>query len=98
MRDLAGDTRFLSINSATLRGQWDLSRAIDGIARAGVPGISPWRDQVQEMGVAAATRQIKAAGLTVTGLCRGGMFTTFDRAGLARALDDNRRAVDEAAR
>jgi sugar phosphate isomerase/epimerase len=33
----------------------------------------------------------------VTGLCRGGMFTSFDRAGLDRALDDNCRAVDEAA-
>jgi sugar phosphate isomerase/epimerase len=97
MRDLAGDPRCLSINTATVRGQWNLPRAIDGVARAGIPGISPWRDQVEEMGVAAAARQIKAAGLTVTGLCRGGMFTSFDRAGLARALDDNRRAVDEAA-
>ncbi|HEV2551745.1 MAG TPA: sugar phosphate isomerase/epimerase family protein [Stellaceae bacterium] len=97
MRDLAGDTRFLSINTATVRGQWNLPRAIDGVARAGIPGISPWRDQVQEMGLTAAARQIKAAGLTVTGLCRGGMFTSFDRAGLGRALDDNRRAIDEAA-
>ena len=97
MRDLAADTRFLSINTATVRGQWDLPRAIDGVARAGIPGISPWRDQVQGMGIEAAARQIKQAGLTVTGLCRGGMFTSFDRAGLARALDDNRRAVDEAA-
>ena len=97
MRDLAQDTRLLSINTATTRGQWDLRQAIDGIARAGIAGISPWRDQLQAMGVAAAAAAIRANGLTVTGLCRGGMFTEFDRAGLARALDDNRRAVDEAA-
>jgi sugar phosphate isomerase/epimerase len=97
MRDLAGDTRFLSINTATTRGQWDLRQAIDGIARAGIPGIAPWRDQLQALGVAAAARQIRTLGLAVTGLCRGGMFTSFDRAGIARALDDNRRAVDEAA-
>jgi len=97
MRDLTRDTRFLSINTATVRAQWDLRRAIDGIARAGIPGISPWRDQLQAMGVAPAAQAIGANGLTVTGLCRGGMFTSFDRAGLARALDDNRRAVDEAA-
>jgi sugar phosphate isomerase/epimerase len=97
MRDLAAGTHFLSINTATLRGQWDLRQAIDGIARAGIPGISPWRDQLQRMGVAAAAQAIRSHGLTVTGLCRGGMFTSFDRAGLARALDDNRRAVDEAA-
>jgi sugar phosphate isomerase/epimerase len=97
MRDLTRDTRFLSINTATVRAQWDLRQAIDGIARAGIPGISPWRDQVQAMGVAQATQAMRANGLTVTGLCRGGMFTSFDRAGLERALDDNRRAVDEAA-
>jgi sugar phosphate isomerase/epimerase len=97
MRDLAEGTRFLSLNTATLRGQWDLRQAIDGIARAGIPGISPWRDQLQAMGVAAAAQAIRSHGLAVTGLCRGGMFTSFDRAGLARALDDNRRAVDEAA-
>ena len=97
MRDLARDTRWLSINTATTRGQWDLRQAIDGVARAGIAGISPWRDQLQAMGVAAAAAAIRANGLVVTGLCRGGMFTEFDRAGLARALDDNRRAVDEAA-
>ena len=97
MRDLKAGTRFLSINTATIRGQWDLRQAIDGIARAGIPGISPWRDQLQAMGVAAAAQAIRANGLAVTGLCRGGMFTSFDRAGLSRALDDNRRAIDEAA-
>jgi sugar phosphate isomerase/epimerase len=96
MRDLSRDAGFLSINTATIRAQWDLRRAIDGIARAGIPGISPWRDQLQAMGVAAAAQAIRAHGLRVTGLCRGGMFTSLDRPGLARALDDNRRAVDEA--
>jgi sugar phosphate isomerase/epimerase len=97
MRDLTRDTSLLSINTATVRAQWDLRQAIDGIARAGIPGISPWRDQLQAMGVTQAAQAIRANGLTVTGLCRGGMFTSFDRTGLDRALDDNRRAVDEAA-
>jgi sugar phosphate isomerase/epimerase len=35
--------------------------------------------------------------MTVTGLCRGGMFPAADEAGRRAALDDNRRAVDEAA-
>ena len=35
--------------------------------------------------------------MTVTGLCRGGMFPAADDAGRRAALDDNRRAVDEAA-
>src|SRR5258708_39600614 len=89
MRDLTRDTRFLSINTATVRAQWDLRQAIEGVARAGIPGIAPWRDQLQAMGVAAAAKAIRAHGLAVTGLCRGGMFTSFGRARLARALDDN---------
>ncbi len=40
---------------------------------------------------------IEDAGLIVTGLCRGGMFTAADGAGRAAAIDENRRAVDEAA-
>ena len=35
--------------------------------------------------------------MTVTGLCRGGMFPAADAAGRRAALDDNQRAVDEAA-
>src|SRR5260221_3447626 len=97
MRDLSRDTRFLSVNTATIRAQWDLRQAIDGVARAGIPGIAPWRDQLQAMGVAAAAAAIRAHGLAVTGLCRGGMFTSFDRLGLARALHDHRPALDEAA-
>jgi sugar phosphate isomerase/epimerase len=97
MRDLSRDNRYLSVNTATFGGQWDLTRIVDGLARHGIPGISPWRDQVQALGLRESARLVKDQGLVVTGLCRGGMFTTLDRAGLAKALDDNRRAVDEAA-
>jgi sugar phosphate isomerase/epimerase len=97
MRDLSRDTRHLSVNAATIRQEWDLARALEHMARAGVAGVAPWRDQLQVMGVEAAASHIRTLGLAVSGLCRGGLFTSFDRAGLAKALDDNRRAVDEAA-
>jgi sugar phosphate isomerase/epimerase len=48
------------------------------------------------MGVAQAARAIRDAGLTVSGLCRGGMFTAADAAGREAALEDNRRAIEEA--
>lgn len=97
MRDLAAHPELLSINQATTRPQWSLLEAIDGYARAGVRGIAPWRDKLHECGVAAAAKAIKANGLTVSGHCRGGMFPAADAAGRQAALDDNRRAVDEAA-
>ena len=90
------DPGLLSINTATLRAQWSLADIIAGLARAGIRGISPWRDQVAALGLAETARRIRDAGLAVSGYCRGGMFPAPDRAGLAAAREDNRRAVDEA--
>ncbi|MFD0257322.1 sugar phosphate isomerase/epimerase family protein [Kitasatospora indigofera] len=86
----------LSLNTATTK-RWTLPEAVDGCVRAGVPGIGLWRDRVAETGVAEAARLVREAGLTVTSLCRGGFLTAPDAAGRAAALEDNRRAVEEAA-
>jgi sugar phosphate isomerase/epimerase len=45
MRDLSGDHRRLSINTATVR-QWPLDRIIEECHRRDIRAISPWRDQV----------------------------------------------------
>lgn len=79
----------LSLNTITVKS-WSLPQVIEACARHGIPGISPWRDVLQAMGTQAAARHIRDAGLKVTGLCRGGMFNLGD------ALDDNRRAIEEA--
>jgi sugar phosphate isomerase/epimerase len=86
----APDPLLLSLNTATVKRQWNLAQAIEGCARHGIRGISPWRDQVAEMGLKQAARAIKAEGLAVTGLCRGGFFTSPD------FLQDNLRAIEEA--
>ena len=96
MRDLSNDRSLLSINSMTVK-PWSLEQLIAGCARAGLSAISPWRDIVQACGVERAGKLIRGHGMTVTGLCRGGMFPAADDAGRRAALDDNRRAVDEAA-
>jgi sugar phosphate isomerase/epimerase len=90
------DPSLLSINTATVRAQWPLPDTITALARHGIRGISPWRDQVAAAGLDDTARRIRDAGLTVTGLCRGGMFPAPDREGRRAAHDDNRRAVDEA--
>ena len=81
----------MSLNTITVREQWSLAQCIEGCARHGIPAIGPWRDKLHEMGVAAAARQIRHAGLKVSGLCRGGMFH------LPGAIEDNKRAIEEAA-
>ena len=99
--DQAGRSRpspaLLSLNTATVGKQWNLRQMIEACARHEVRGISPWRDKLAELGVDEAARLIRHHGLTVTGLCRGGMFPAADAAARAAALEDNRRAVDDAA-
>jgi len=93
----APDPALLSLNTATVRAQWKLPEIISGCVRHGIRGIAPWRDQVAATGLAETSKRIRDAGLTVTGLCRGGMFPAPDRTLRRAVLDDNRRAIDEAA-
>lgn len=93
----APDLKNLAINQATTMKQWSLREAIEGYAAKDIRGVSVWRDKLAECGVDDAARILKDNGMTVTGLCRGGMFPANDDAGRQAALDDNRRAVDEAA-
>ena len=90
------DDKLLSLNTATVRKQWSLAEIIAGCARHGIRGISPWRDQVAKMGLKESAARIRDAGLVLSGYCRGGMFSVVDREGRRAALDDNKRAVDEA--
>jgi sugar phosphate isomerase/epimerase len=85
----------LSLNQMTTKS-WSVREAIDGCVRAGIPAIGLWRGPVAEIGVAAAARAVADAGLRVSSLCRGGFLTASGDAGRA-AVDDNRRAIDEAA-
>lgn len=90
-------TGTLSMNLATTRGAWGFAEAVEGCLRHGVTAISPWRDQVETIGLAEAARIVRANGLHVTGLCRGGMFPAGTAKGRQAAIDDNFRAIDEAA-
>jgi len=96
MRDLSDDRRWLAVNTATVRA-WSLEQVIEGCTRSGISAIAPWRHIIQQCGLARAARLIRDAGFTITCLCRGGTFTAADEAGRRAALDDNRRAIDEAA-
>jgi sugar phosphate isomerase/epimerase len=87
----------LSINLATVREQYDFRQAVDACLKLGITAIAPWRDQVAKIGLAEAARIVRDNGLRVTDLCRGGMFPAPDAAGRQRAIDDNKRAIDEAA-
>lgn len=87
----------LSLNLATTRQVWGFKDAVEGCLAQGVTAISPWRDQVAAIGLSEAVQIVQSNGLRLTGLCRGGMFPAADAAGRQAAIDDNLRAIDEAA-
>jgi sugar phosphate isomerase/epimerase len=89
------DIRRCSLNSATVRGR-DLGQVVDDAVTSGLSGVGLWRDVVEEMGAEAAGRRVAEAGLRVTSLCRGGMFTSATAVGRRHAWGDNRTAVDDA--
>ncbi|MDX8044547.1 sugar phosphate isomerase/epimerase family protein [Gracilibacillus sp. S3-1-1] len=86
----------LSLNQITTE-QWNLQEAVEGCLRHDVPRISVWRHKIEEVGLKQASRLIKGAGLQVSSICRGGMFPAATAKERAERLDDNKRAVEEAA-
>ncbi|MFB7215659.1 sugar phosphate isomerase/epimerase family protein [Streptomyces sp. NPDC056255] len=86
----------LSINQETIK-QWSLPELAEGCVKAGIDKVGLWRAPVQSYGIERTAQLLADSGLSVTSLCRGGFFTALDPAERARALDDNRAALDEAA-
>ncbi|HEU5157698.1 MAG TPA: sugar phosphate isomerase/epimerase [Streptosporangiaceae bacterium] len=80
----------LSLNQWTTR-RWSVPEAVDGCLRHGIEAIGLWREEVAEYGLAASAKRVADAGLRVSSLCRGGFLSS------ASWLDENRRAIDEAA-
>jgi len=86
----------LSLNQATVK-KLSLDEAVGLCARHDIPAIGLWREPVAEAGLAHAAAAIRAAGLHVSSLCRGGFFTHADPAARAAAIADNQAAIAEAA-
>jgi sugar phosphate isomerase/epimerase len=84
----------LSLNTATTK-RWSLTEAVEAAAAAGLPAVGLWRDRVDEVGTDKAAKIVRDNGLRVSSLCRGGFLTGRDDA--YSAMDDNRRAIDQAA-
>ena len=72
MRDLSQRLDLFSLNTATVRKQAPLDRIIEAVVAHGIRSIDPWRDQVQAVGLDRVARQIRDAGVRLSGYCRGG--------------------------
>jgi sugar phosphate isomerase/epimerase len=89
------DLATCSLNSITVK-EAPLPQLIALAAEHGFGGVGLWRDTYADAGVTKAGRRIQEAGLTVSSVCRGGMFPQPTAVLRAERLADNRRAVAEA--
>jgi hypothetical protein len=88
--------RRLALNQATIPA-WQLDTAIEACARVGLGGIGIWRDKLQQLGLAATKQALRANGLFVASLCKSAPLSEPEGATRRQHMDDNRRALDEAA-
>ncbi|GGH85937.1 sugar phosphate isomerase/epimerase [Pullulanibacillus pueri] len=90
------ETAYLSFNQIT-SDNCSLEEVAEACVKEGVPYIAPWRHKVQDIGVKKSAQIIRDSGLKVSSLCRGGMFPAATHVERQVRIDDNRRAIDEAA-
>ncbi len=90
------DKSRLSLNQITTT-KWSVGEAVEGCVRHGISSIALWRHKIAETGLAASVRLVKDAGLHVSSVCRGGMFPAPTGTERKKNIEDNFRAVDEAA-
>ena len=86
----------LSLNQITTP-RWSVQEASEACARRSVPSIALWRHKIAEQGLQASVRAVRDAHLHVSSVCRGGMFPGEKAEQRRLNIEDNFRAVDEAA-
>jgi sugar phosphate isomerase/epimerase len=86
----------LCIHTITTK-PWDIETAILKYASAGVKGITLWRQWLENRDPYKVGQDIIKSGMVPVSLCRGGFFPALELPDRQKAIDDNRRAIEEAA-
>ena len=89
------DLSQLCIHTITLK-PWSIEEAAKKFSAAGVKGITVWRDTLEGRNIKQTGKLLREHGLTIVSLCRGGFFPNKDAGKRQVAIDDNRRAIEEA--
>ena len=90
------DLSRLCIHTITTK-PWSLEEAVSRYAQAGVSGITVWRQALEGRNIARAGELIRAAGLEIVSICRGGFFPAESESGRKDAIEDNIELIHEAA-
>ncbi|MFT3788702.1 MAG: sugar phosphate isomerase/epimerase family protein [Tepidisphaeraceae bacterium] len=88
--------RHLAIHTITNK-PWTLAECCENYAKAGVGGVSVWRNVIEPIGITEAAKIVRGSKLKVPALVRGGFFPAFDATKRQAAIDENKKCIDEAA-
>ncbi|MBN1108182.1 MAG: sugar phosphate isomerase/epimerase [Bacteroidales bacterium] len=89
------DLSRLCIHTITTK-PWNIEAAARNYSSKGVKGITVWRDTLAGRDIRKTGNMLRDSGLKAVSLCRGGFFPSKDRERRRNAIDDNRRAINEA--
>ncbi len=89
------DLSRLCIHTITTK-PWNIEEAAKNYSAGGVKGITVWRDTLTGRNIKQTGEMLRQHGLQVVSLCRGGFFPAKDLTRRLAAIEDNRRAINEA--
>jgi sugar phosphate isomerase/epimerase len=89
------DLSRLCIHTITTKS-WQIEEAAKNFSAVGVKGITVWRDALEGRNIKQTGKMLRDHDLTIVSLCRGGFFPAKDLTKRKMAIDDNRKAIDEA--
>ena len=91
------DLSKLCIHTITTK-PWKIEDAAKNFSKAGIKGITVWRDALEGKNIKQTGQMLRDHDLSIVSLCRGGFFAHKDLNKRKEAIDDNRRAIEEAAK
>lgn len=90
------DLSKLCVHTITTK-PWSLEEAAENYQKVGVKGVSVWRQYLGGRDISAAGDRLRSHGLDIVSLVRGGFFPSISAKNRDLAIQDNLKAVDEAA-
>ena len=90
------DLSRLCIHTITTKS-WKIEEAAKNFSALGVKGITVWRDALEGRNINQTAKMLRGHDLKIVSLCRGGFFPSKDSGKRKMAIDDNKKAIAEAA-
>jgi sugar phosphate isomerase/epimerase len=90
------DLSQLCIHTITTK-TWGIEEAAKNYSAEGVKGITVWRDALANRNIKQTGQLLRDHGLNIVSLCRGGFFPDKEKGKRKLAIEDNLKAIEEAA-